>query len=84
MWNKLAPSEHQSKDMGMLQTSIMRWVKDVDTKQYHLLRKACVQVQGQRAWHATRCGKMVEGKLFKDGLPPGADCSPCLVLANAN
>jgi hypothetical protein len=59
----------------------LRWVKDIATKQYHLLGRTCVQVQGHRAWHSTKCGKVVEGRVFRDGFPPGADCVPCLQLA---
>lgn len=64
-----------------------RWVKDSNTKQYHLLLRAVVHIDPQaqsnalKAWHSTHCGLVVPGDVFNDGLPSGADCIKCLQAA---
>lgn len=55
-----------------------RWVKDLATKKWHVLGQASVHVRNHVAYHQTVCGQVVPGKVFRDGFPPGADCSLCL------
>jgi hypothetical protein len=55
-----------------------RWVKSLQNRRWHLLARASVRVSGHVAYHQTVCGLVVPGKVFRDGFPPGADCSTCL------
>lgn len=59
----------------------LRWVKDMQTGQYHLLTTPTVRVVEHMAYHLTACGKVVPGKTFRDGFPPGADCAACVMLS---
>lgn len=60
-----------------------RWVKDIERKKWHLLERPSVRVYQSRAWHLTACSRTVEGRVFRDGFPPGADCQTCLQSALA-